>query len=95
MKKIVIGIAAITCAATMFAVDISSTVKMNADIVRKSGDNVEFFAVNNKDQKDSDALIFSANGEKAGGQFQLWYRFDGTDGGNIYKDISKKDAGTY
>ena len=94
MKKIVIGIAAITCAATMFAVDISSTVKMNADIVRKSGDNVEFFAVNNKDQKDSDALIFSANGEKAGGQFQLWYRFDGTDGGKSYKDISKKEAGT-
>ena len=94
MKKIVMGIAAIACAASMFAVDISSTVKMNADIVRKSGDNVEFFAVNNKDQKDSDALIFSANGEKAGGQFQLWYRFDGTDGGKSYKDISKKEAGT-
>lgn len=96
MKKIVMGIAAIACAASMFAVDISSTVKMNADIVRKSksGDNVEFFAVNNKDQKDSDALIFSANGEKAGGQFQLWYRFDGTDGLNFYKDQTKKEAGT-
>ena len=66
MKKIVMGIAAIACAATMFAVDISSTVKMNADIVRKSGDNVEFFAVNKQGQKDNDALIFSANGEKAG-----------------------------
>lgn len=96
MKKIVMGIAAIACAATMFAVDISSTVKMNADIVRKSksGDNVEFFAVNNTDQKDNDALIFSANGEKAGGQFQLWYRFDGTDGLNLYKDQTKKEAGT-
>lgn len=69
---------------------------MNADIVRKSksGDNVEFFAVNNTDQKDNDALIFSVNGEKTGGQFQLWYRFDGTDGLNLYKDQTKKDAGT-
>ena len=86
MKKIVIGIAAITCAATMFAVDISSTVKMNADIVRKSGDNVEFFAVNKQGQKDNDALIFSANGEKAGGQFQLWYKYDGTNGEKDYTD---------
>lgn len=88
------GIAAVACAASMFAVDISSTVKMDTTIVGNNGDAVEFLKVNKKDQKDSDALIFSASTDKAGGQFQLWYNFDGTDGQNDYKDWTKAEKGT-
>jgi len=54
-----------------FAVDISATVKMDATLAGDSGEDVEFLKLNNKDQKDNDALIFSASGEKAGGQFQV------------------------
>lgn len=89
------GLAAAACAASMFAVDISSTVKMDTTIVGGDKDKVEFLKVNNKDQKDSDALIFSANiDDKAGGNFQFWYRFDGTDGGALYRDETKAEAGT-
>ncbi len=82
MKKIVMGIAALACAASMFAVDISSTMKMNATIAGKAGDDVEFFKVNSQDQKDDDALIFSANTEKSGANFQFWYNYDATDNAN-------------
>ncbi len=71
--------AALACAASMFAVDISSTVKMDATLAKKNGDNADFLTLNSKDQKDGDALIFSANGEKAGAQFQLWYNYNGKD----------------
>lgn len=84
--------AALACAASMFAVDISSTVKMDTTIVGNNGDDIEFFKVNKKDQKDSDALIFSANTEKAGGQFQLWYTFDGTDTTKPNVDFKKQEA---
>lgn len=84
--------AALACAASMFAVDISSTVKMDTTIVGNNGDDIEFFKVNKKDQKDSDALIFSANTEKAGGQFQLWYKFDGTDTTKPDVDIEKQEV---
>lgn len=80
MKKIVMGLAAIAMAATIFAVDFTSTVKMSTTIANKNGDAVEFLKVNSKDQKDNDALIFSGASDNAGGQFQLWYCFDGTDG---------------
>jgi len=96
MKKIVMGIAAIACAASMFAVDVSTKVQMKADIARKAeaGDDVEFFSVNTNNQKDADALIFAVNGEKAGAQWQAWYTFDGTNGENFYNDKTKKEAGT-
>jgi|GEM_PF-5371539 hypothetical protein len=80
MKKIVMGIVAAACAVSMFAVDFSATVKMDTTIANKNGDNVDFLKVNEKDQKDGDALIISGSSDKAGAQFQLWYRFDGTDG---------------
>jgi hypothetical protein len=53
---------------------------MDTTIANKAGDDVEFLKVNEKDQKDGDALIISGSSDKAGAQFQLWYRFDGTDG---------------
>lgn len=85
------GIAAVACAASMFAVDISSTIKMDTTIVGGDKDTVEFLKVNHKDQKDSDALIFSANTEKAGGNFQLWYTFDGTDSTSGGAPVSASD----
>lgn len=80
MKKIVMGIAALACAASIFALDFSATVKMDTDIARGDKDGIDFLSVNKKDQKDNDALIISANTDKAGANFQLWYRYDGTDG---------------
>ena len=80
MKKIVMGIAALACAASIFALDFSATVKMDTDIARGNDDGIDFLSVNKKDQKDNDALIISANTDKAGANFQLWYRYDGTDG---------------
>lgn len=71
--------AAAAMAASMFAVDFSATVKMDATIAGKNGDDVDFLTLNKKDQKDNDALIVSANAGKAGAQFQLWYTYDGTD----------------
>ena len=92
MKKIVMGLAAAACAASMFAVDISSTVKMDTTIVGGDKDKVEFLKVNHKDQKDSDALIFSANiDDKAGGNFQFWYTFDGTDSTSGGAPVSASD----
>ena len=70
-----------------FAVDISATVKMDASLANDSGEDVEFLTIKNKDQKDSDALIFSASGEKAGGQFQVWYTYDGTEGKLNVSDV--------
>lgn len=81
------GAAALLCAASMFAVDISSTVQMEASIINDdANDNIEFFTLKNKNQKDADALIFSASTDKAGAQFQLWYNYDGTNGENDYAD---------
>ncbi len=71
-----------------FAVDISATVKMDATLANDNGEEVEFLKLNSKDQKDSDALIFSASGEKAGGQFQVWYKYDGSDGAQAGVDVS-------
>jgi len=93
MKKIVMGAAALLCAASMFAVDISSTVQMEASIINdNANDNIEFFTLKNKNQKDADALIFSASTDKAGANFQLWYDYDGTNGENIYTEEGGKDG---
>ena len=87
------GAAALLCAASMFAVDISSTVQMEASIINDdANDNIEFFTLKNKNQKDADALIFSASTDKAGANFQLWYNYDGTNGENIYTEEGGKDG---
>lgn len=79
--------AAAAMAASMFAVDISSTMKMDISAAKKNGDAIDFLTLNEANQKDSDALIFSANGDKAGASFQLWYKYDGTNGENTYNDV--------
>ena len=94
MKKIVMGLAALAMAASIFAVDFSATVKMNTTIAAKNGDAVDFLKVNQENQKDSDALIISGTSDNVGGQFQLWYTYDGTNGENSYKDVTKAEAGT-
>ncbi|SEQ30169.1 hypothetical protein SAMN04487977_103311 [Treponema bryantii] len=93
MKKIVMGAAALLCAASMFAVDVSSTVQMEASIINDdANDKIEFFTLKNKNQKDDDALKFSASTDKAGASFQLWYDYDGTNGENIYTEVGGKDG---
>lgn len=94
MKKIVMGLAALAMAASIFAADFSATVKMDTEIAAKNGDAVDFLKIKSKDQKDSDALIISGASDRAGGQFQIWYKYDGTDGQNDYKDWTKKEKGT-
>ncbi len=85
------GLAALSMAASMFAVDISSKVQMDATLAGKAGDSVEFLKLNKKNQKDGDALIFSAHTDKAGAQFQLWYEYDGTNGENSYATLTRAD----
>lgn len=45
--------------------------------VKDSDTAVKFLALDKKDQKDSDALIMSVNGDKAGAAFQFWYNYSG------------------
>ena len=88
MKKIVGIIAAVTMAASVFAVDFNARVIMEGSIadgtIDIDGDKekegaVNFWKLNKKDQKDADALVLSANGDKAGAQFQMWYNYEGGD----------------
>ena len=77
MKKIVMGAAALLCAASMFAVDFAAKVQMAGSIAKKNGDNVDFITLDKKDQKDADALVISASTDKAGANFQFWYNYCG------------------
>lgn len=88
MKKIVGIIAAVTMAASVFAVDFNARVYMTGNIadgtIDINGDKekegaVNFWKLNKQDQKDADALVLSANGDKAGAQFQMWYNYEGGD----------------
>ena len=88
MKKIVGMIAAVTMAASVFAVDFNARVYMTGNIadgtIDINGDEkkegaVNFWKLNKQDQKDADALVLSANGDKAGAQFQMWYNYEGGD----------------
>ena len=81
MKKIVgiIGAAAVL-ASSIFAADVSARVIMEGSLASGSGDTVKLLTLNQKDQKDDDALIFSINDGKAGANFQAWYKYDGSDG---------------
>ena len=88
MKKIVGIIAAVTMAASVFAVDFNARVYMTGKIadgtIDINGDEkkegaVNFWNLAKQDQKDADALVLSANGDKAGAQFQMWYNYEGGD----------------
>ena len=66
------------------AVEVSANVQLEGSIrtIEKdeSGNTQEsWFTLNQKDQKDSDGLIFDVAGEKAGAHFQLWYTYTGSD----------------
>ena len=87
MKKIVMGIVALACAASMFAVDIAARVVLDGTIADgtidinkddKKESTLNFFKLNAYDQKDADALVMSLNGDKSGAQFQMWYKYDGS-----------------
>ncbi|MCR4735940.1 MAG: hypothetical protein K5829_13150 [Treponema sp.] len=91
MKKIVLGIAALAMATSMFAVDFAARVYMTGtvadgviDINDKAQDNptkdstLNFWNLSKTDQKDADALVMSVNGEKSGAAFQFWYNYDGS-----------------
>ena len=84
MKKIVMGAAALLCAASMFAVDFAATVHMGGDIAggavtEDTSDATYIWKLNKTDQKDADALKLSVNGDKAGANFQFWYNYSGSD----------------
>ena len=84
MKKIVMGAAALLCAASMFAVDFAATVKMEGDIAggavtEATNDATYIWKLNKKDQKDNDALKLSVSGDQAGASFQFWYNYSGSD----------------
>ncbi len=88
MKKIVGIIAAAAMAASVFAVDFNARVYMTGNIangtIDSNGDDkkegaVNFWNLAKQDQKDADALVLSANGDKAGAQFQMWYQYTGGD----------------
>nr|MCR5188030.1 hypothetical protein [Treponema sp.] len=78
---IVMGAAALLCAASMFAVDFNATVKMAGDIaggaVTEGTDTTYIWKLNSNDQKDSDALKLSVNGDQAGASFQFFYKYTG------------------
>ncbi len=97
MKKIVMGAAALLCAASMFAVDFAATVKMEGDIAggavtEATSDATYIWKLNKKDQKDNDALKLSVNGDKAGASFQFWYKYNG--GADVTVTNNKVDDGS-
>lgn len=80
MKKIVMGAAALLCAASMFAVDFAATIKMAGDIAggavtEDTADTTYIWKLNSNDQKDADALKLSVSGDQAGASFQFWYKY--------------------
>lgn len=79
MKKIVMGIAAVTMAASIFAADFAARTYMTGSLISGSsadGSSVELLKVNEENQKDADALVVSANlDDKAGANFQFWYQY--------------------
>jgi hypothetical protein len=80
MKKIVMGIAAVAMAASIFAVDFTSQVKVKGDIagvtIDNSGDKAvttfNLLGVEDTNQKDNDLLQVAFTGDKAGATFKFW-----------------------
>lgn len=83
MKKIVTGILALACAASMFAADFNARVYMTGTLAGNDGDDTYIFKLNQQDQKDDDALKVSVNGDKAGAQFQFFYNYKGDESETI------------
>ena len=77
MKKI-IGILAVaaTFASSVFAADFAARAVMEGNIAGGDKDKVTIWSLSEKEQKDADALIVSVNGDNAGAQFQMWYKYD-------------------
>ncbi len=72
-------------ATSMFAADVAARVIMDGSIGGatiktadgKLADSTGYvWKLNEKEQKDSDAAVFAVNGDKAGAQFQFWYKYD-------------------
>ena len=77
MKKIVMGIAALACAASMFAVDFAARNVLSGSIAGGDKDSFYIWKLNERDQKDADALVLSVNTDNAGAKMQFWYKYDG------------------
>ncbi len=77
MKKIIAGAVAVACAASMFAVDFAARNYMSGSIAGGDKDSAYIWKLNSSNQKDTDALVLSADGEKAGAKMQFWYKYDG------------------
>ena len=77
MKKI-IGILAVaaTFASSVFAADFAARAVMEGNIAGGDKDKATIWSLSEKEQKDGDALIVSVNGDNAGAQFQMWYKYD-------------------
>ena len=77
MKKI-IGILAVaaTFASSVFAADFAARAVMEGNIAGGGKDKVTIWSLSEKEQKDADALVVSVNGDNAGAQFQMWYKYD-------------------
>jgi hypothetical protein len=77
MKKIV-GILAVAAvfASSVFAANISARVVMEGSIAGGDKDKTSFWTLNEKEQKDADAMIVSVAGDNAGAQYQIWYKYD-------------------
>ena len=80
MKKIVMGLAAVAMAASIFAVDFAATTKVKGDIagveLDSSGDKTvttfTLLGVEDTAQKDNDLLQVAFSGDKAGAEFKFW-----------------------
>ena len=79
MKKIVMGIAAVACAATMFAADISAQLQIDGDLLNYSKDGTKALMVKEYDPSGSSDYLWklSVNGDKAGAEIWSW-NFDGS-----------------
>jgi hypothetical protein len=77
MKKI-IGILAVaaTFASSVFAADFAARAVMEGNIAGGDKDKATIWSLSEKEQKDADALVVSVNGDNAGAQFQMWYKYD-------------------
>ena len=77
MKKIVgILAAAATFASSVFATDFAARAVMGGNIAGGDKDKVTIWSLSETEQKDADALVVSVNGDNAGAQFQMWYKYD-------------------
>ena len=80
MKKIVGIIAAVTMAASVFAVDLASMIQIDGDLMNYDGENFKALMAKDYDPTgDSDYVWkMSASGDKAGAEIWYWADDDGT-----------------